>query len=166
MKHGIKKRLFEALLPLFITFLAARIVWCVAAIIGIGGISLSFFYNDWSMFSRSGALIVVCALLLALLDYTSSTKKFFDKVREILGPKYQDDEKERVRHLVLEEMKKYGLTRSEKEIAYLADKKLESFWEGFPNRMGETLKMKSVISEVSLAIIGTLIWGFGDLFGK
>ena len=57
------------------------------------------------------------------------------------------------------------LEKSEEEIAYLADQKLESYWEGFPGRFGGALKMRAVSSEISLAILGTLISGFGNLLG-
>jgi len=153
------------MLPLLFPFIAARITWWIAGFIGLGGIGLSLFYSNWYIFSRSGSLLVVFALLLALVDYTSSTKLFFDQVREALGPKYRLDELERIRQLVRDEIKEYGFTKSDEEIAYLADQKLESYWEGFPARLGGALKMRSVTSEVSIAIIGTLIWGFGDLLG-
>ena len=165
MKDTIKKRILEAMLPLIASYVAAGLAWCIAGVIGLVGIVLSLLYGNWNIFSRSGALIIVCALLLALFDYTSSTKQFFDQVRKVLGPKYRQEELERVRQLVREEMKEYGLTKSEEEIAYLADRKLESYWEGFPARFGGALKMRSVSSEVSLAILGTLISGFGDLLG-
>ena len=165
MKDTMKKRIIEAMLPLIASYVAAGLAWCIAGVIVLSGIILSFLYNDWSIFSRSGALIIVCALLLALFDYTSSTKHFFDQVRKVIGPTYRQEELERVRELVRKEMKEYGLTKSEEEIAYLADQKLESYWEGFPARFGGTLKMRSVSSEVSLAILGTLISGFGDLLG-
>lgn len=132
---------------------------------GLLGIGLSLLYENWNIFSRSGSLIIICALLLALFDFASSTKQFFDKVRDILGKEYRKKELERGRQLVREEMKKYGLTKSEEEIAYLADKKLESYWEGFPARFERVLNLRFVSSEVSLAIIGTLISSFGDLLG-
>jgi hypothetical protein len=165
MKDTMKKRILEAMLPLIASYLAVYIAWCITGIIVIVGIALSILYGNWNIFSRSGALIIVCALLLALLDYTSSTKQFFDHVREIFGPKYRQEELERVRQLMHEEMKEYGLKRSEEEIAYLADRKLESYWEGFPGRFGGALKMRAVSSEISLAILGTLISGFGNLLG-
>ena len=129
------------------------------------GIGLSIIYGNWHIFSRSGALIIVCALSLVLFDYTLSTKQFFDKVRKVLGPEYRQEELERVRQFVRDEMKEYGIAKSEEEVAYLADKKLESYWEGFPGRFGGTIKMRSVNSEVGMAILGTLISSFGDIFG-
>ena len=155
----MKKQLLEAMIPLFASRVAACITWWIAGAIGLAGIGLSIFYANWNIFSRSGSIIIVCALMLALYDYTSSTKRFFDQVRKILVPKYRHEELERVRQLVREEMKEYGITKSEEEIAYLADKKLESYWEGFPGRFGGTLKMRSVKSEVGL-------WIFDISLGK
>ena len=165
MKHEMKKRIVEAMLPIIASFLAARIAWFSAGVIGLVGIVLSFLCGNWSIFSRSGSLIIVCALLLALLDYTSSTKLFIEKVREALGSEYREQELERVRQLIREQMETHGLTKSEEEIAYLADQKLNSYWEGFPGRLGGALRMRAATSEISLAAIGTLISGFGDLLG-
>jgi hypothetical protein len=165
MKDTMKKRILEAMLPLIVPYVAVCIAWCITGIIIILGIAFSLLYGNWNIFSRSGAFIIVCALLLALLDYKSSTKQFFDNVREILGPKYRQEELERARQLMREQMKEYGLKKSEEEIAYLVDQELKSYWEGVPARIGGALKMKSVSSEISLAILGTLISGFGNLLG-
>ena len=165
MKIEDKKRVIEAMLPIAVPVVAVIAAWLIAIIIGSMGIGFSLYYGNWDIFARSGPLIVVCALFLALFDYTSSSKKFFDQLKKVLGPEYQQDEIERIRQFVREEIKKYGLTKSEDEIAYLADRKRESYWEGISIRLGGALKMRSVTSEVSLATLGTLIWGFGDLFG-
>lgn len=161
-----KLRLLEALFSLSRVLFITKIAWGVTGLIGILGFLLSVIYGDWSVFSRSGSLIVVCALLLALVDYATSTKEFINKTKEFLGPSYEEEEKGRIRQLIRDELDKYGLSKSEKEIAYLADQKREFYWDKFPERFGGSLKMKSVVSEVSIAMVGTLIWGFGDLFGK
>lgn len=165
MKQEEKKKVVEAMLPIAVPVLAGIVAWLFAIVIGSMGIGFSLYYDNWEIFARSGPLIVVCALFLALFDYTSSSKKFFEQLKKALGPEYQQDEIERIRQFVREEIKKYGLTKTEDEIAYIADQKRESYWEGVSTRLGGALKMRSVTSEVSLATLGTLIWGFGDLFG-
>jgi hypothetical protein len=165
MKQEQKKKAVKAMLSIALPVLAVIVAWLFAIVIVSMGIGFSLYYNNWDIFARSGSLIVVCALLLALFDYTSSSKKFFDQLKEAFGPEYQQDEVERIRQFVREEFKKYGLTKTDDEIAYIADRERESYWKGVITRFSGALKMRSVTSEVSLAIIGTLICGFGDLFG-
>ncbi len=86
----------KAMLPLLVPYITTRAVVWIACFIGAIGIGISLFTGDWDNFARSGPLIVVCALLLALFDYTSSTKQVSDKTRDILGMEYSEDEKKRI----------------------------------------------------------------------
>ena len=160
-----QQRVIEALLPILVPFVTVRIVWGIAGVIVLLGIALSMVYANWTIFSRSGSLLVVCALLLALFDYTSSIKQLLESFEKILPTNVRDEQLEGVRELVQKELRECGVSKSEEEISYLARQKFQSSWEELPNRLGGCFKMKSVESEVLLGIMGTLIWGFGDLFG-
>jgi hypothetical protein len=161
----VKEKLLEAMLPIIIPFLAVKVARWTAALIATVGIAVSYVTGDWSVFSRSGSLIVVCALVLAFFDYTTTTKQFFDKAREFFGDQYEEQVRSTVQKLICEELKKYGIEKSNEELGYLVERRISEIWEGVPARVGGLFKLKSLKTELALAILGTLIWGFGDLFG-
>lgn len=155
----------EAMLPLLVPVFCAKAAWWVAGLTVVIGAGSSLYTGNWEIFSRTGSLLIVYALLLALFDYTGATKDFFGSINNVLGKEFIEDEERRVKEFVREELAKYGLEKSEQEIAYIADQKREMFWEGLPSRYGEVFRMKSVTSEIGLAILGTLISAFGSLIG-
>lgn len=164
-KNPLKPMLLKAMLPILVPFLAVKVAWWTAALVAFIGIAVSYFTGDWSAFSRSGSLIVVCALALAFFDYTTATKDFFDQVREVFGDQYEKQARSNVQKLVRDELRQHGIEKSDEEMAYLAERRMSEFWEGVPMRYGGQFKLKSLKTELTLAILGTLVWGFGDLFG-
>ena len=114
-KHPLKARLLNAMLPILVPFLAVKVAWWTAALIAFVGLAVSYFTGNWSAFSRSGSLIVVCALALAFFDYTTATKQFLDEVRQVFGDQYQEQARSDVQKLVREELKQYGIEKSDEK---------------------------------------------------
>ena len=155
----------KAVLPILTPFLAVKIARWTAALIAAVGIAVSYSTGDWSVFSRSGSLIVVCALALAFFDYTTATKQFFDQARALGGDKYEEQTQSTVQELIREDLKRHGIEKSNEELAYLTERRMSDFWEFAPIRYGGHFKLRSLKTELALAILGTLVWGFGDLLG-
>ncbi len=166
MDEDKKKALIQIISPLIAAKFVTRITWLFVAIIIICGMILSYCFCDWHILSRSGGLVIVCALLLALFDYTTSVKSFFKHANDYFGPKLKDEQLKGVRKIIKQDLERHGVTKSENEIDYIASEKLEYHFPGTIERLGNSFKMQSIRSEITIAIIGTMIYSFGDLIAK
>ncbi len=112
-------------------------------IVTLIGILLSYNSGDWTWFSRSGSLLVVIGIIVAVKDINKSLaeledRKLTDYLLEKLKERRPDiDENE--------------IHDSKKEIMELTKEKIAIFYRRV---------------EVSILITGTVIWGFGDLIGS
>jgi len=106
------------------------------------GIILSICNNEWSWFSRSGSLVVICGLLSARWDFTN---KINEENLDILDP------------VIIRNMKKNG--------GIINAQRIENIKKELRTRIVEYTKPKYRAVEFIMIAIGTFIWGFGDLIG-
>jgi hypothetical protein len=105
----------------------------------IVGILISLITSNWLWFSRSGSILVVIGVLMTAYDIESSLKntKFLEFILK-----------------EMEARKKY-VTNDEKEfVTEHLESRITSVFGGFFKFL-----------EIKILIIGTLVWGFGDLVG-
>lgn len=94
-------------------------------LLSIFGVLPSIYFNDWSWFSRSGALLVCFGVYIAWLDYKGMIENDILKLRSSL------------------------------------DTQIAEIFDEF------NAKNKSYFNRIEflVVILGTLIWGYGDLLG-
>ena len=169
MDDKYKEKIITLLLPILaaaIPLLARWLAWFIMVLIALTGVILSVNYSDWSIFSRAGSLIVVLALTLALIDYSSVSKNVINEARKIGGDKASNEAIENIKNMIMNDLKNHGVVKTDGEINYMAETLSTDYWERLPMRLGGFFKMQAVKTEITIAVIGTVIWGFGDLVGS
>lgn len=107
------------------------------------GIMLSYRFNDWDWFTRSGSLIVVFGLILAKWD---------------LGNIVSDDRLEKTNQTIMKVFNDQGIPQPEAE-------RIEEVKNELRQRLVRFVKPRYSTTELFIVGAGTVIWGFGDLFG-
>lgn len=142
----------------------AVIIAIIVSIIILGiGIWLSLELDDWTIFSRSGSLLVVIALALAILDHSNWLQKVINVSSDAALPEFKEKLKQNFLNKVTERLSKHNLQKSEDEIEYIVNIEISKYIEEVPNRIGSTVKRSFQKYELIIAAIGTIVWGFGDL---
>ena len=108
------------------------------------GIIPSLILLDWSWFSRSGALLVIFGVYIVWLDYQSDVNNDLD--------------------IVLSGFNKH-LTENTKEDD-VSIKKIETEVSNKFDEVRAATKKRFQNIEFFIVAVGTLIWGYGDLFNK
>jgi len=130
-----------------------RKIYAAVLLLIIAGFSLSISLSDWQYFERSGALIIIVGILLALKDMTG---RIIIIEESVVG---------RMKHnLRMAEVKEpKGL------LSYATNEKLK---EDLTEQTKDTQEMFKLFKhrllrlEATILIVGTFIWGFGSLVGK
>lgn len=115
----------------------------IIPVIFITGIIISYYCNEWSWFSRSGSLIVICGLLIARWDFTNNIN---EENLDILNPYF-------IKHC-----KRRG-------DGTLDPQRLEDTKKELRTQLFLYTKSEYRSAELIIIAIGTFIWGFGDLIG-
>jgi hypothetical protein len=130
-----------------------RKVYVAVLLLIVAGFSLSISLADWQYFERSGSLVIIVGILLALKDMTGKITLVEESV--VGGMKHN------LRMAEVKETK--GL------LSYVANEKLK---EDITEQTKNTQEMFKLFHhrlrrlEAAILIIGTFIWGFGSLIGK
>lgn len=116
--------------------------------VGISGVIVSFINNDWEWFQRAGSLIVAIGVYVAARDIGSVDRQLKSTIA--LG----------TAELINEDKTKIlnGKDLSGEDIEAISNKVNDAVYAGL-------LKFHLKI-EATILIVGTIIWGFGDLIGK
>lgn len=130
-----------------------RKIYAAVLLLIIAGFSFSISLSDWQYFERSGALIIIVGILLALKDMTG---RIIIIEESVVG---------RMKHnLRMAEVKEpKGL------LSYATNEKLK---EDLTEQTKDTQEMFKLFKhrllrlEATILIVGTFIWGFGSLVGK
>lgn len=115
----------------------------VAFTIFFCGIIASILSTDWTWLSRSGCLIVVVGIIMAAWDIGNALNNLEDY-------KVSED----IRDLI------------EKKFSNLDETQLNENINQIKIKLIDKAKVFHRQIETTLIIIGTLVWGFGDLIGK
>ena len=154
-----KERLVELVLPI----VAILMAWLAVVVATVVGVWLSLSKENWSIFARSGSIVVAVALLLAIYDHFSWARSLSELARGVV-------KNEGVEDMFIKDIREallsHGIEKAENEIGFLAEQKSKSYYEMFPYRFSYHLKSLFQKNELLIGIYGTLIWGFGDLIGK
>ena len=126
-----------------------KFTYILTFLIIILGMTFSYFnfFNDYLWLARSGALIVVVGIIFAVLEYhnrefqTNMFKFYTDTLKDTISYHNKNIDQDTFNSLVKK-------TKAEED-------KLKSELEKY------TLKHEAI-----LLILGTLIWGFGDVLIK
>ena len=111
------------------------LVYLVTYIIVCMALYISYLFNDWQWFSRSGSLIVILGIYLTSIQIIENNRRLISRQREMRNNgNFQRD---------------------------WADGNKEQIISHDPAHDTETLIMGKC--GFNLLITGTLIWGFGDL---
>lgn len=155
------RELFGLASPTILRYVA----WLAVVVITISAVAISVRANCWLPLTRSGAAIVVVALLFALIDFTGWARR----VLEFSSPSFEGQHESAVwksiRREIIDDLRKYGVTKTEEEIAFLTERELKSYVTNFPTRFGSAAKGMHVGHEIAMAAYGTLLSGFGDVIG-
>ncbi len=151
----IPKEILEAFkVPILFKIVA----WSLTILISILGIYTSFQWNDWINFARAGAVIVVLSLALEASGYIDN---YLDKILNTVNK----ISFEVVLKQVMKNNHMYGLkgNESKEQLVQIAQKensrRLTEIGNIASNQFNKNLRR----TEFTIATIGTLIWGFGDL---
>jgi hypothetical protein len=128
----------------------------MATLTAIIGVIVSLFTCDWTWFARSGAVILAEAIYwFAFFEqrYRLSLSQFIGMVSGETEPRNNEDA------ALLKFIRERGLVGGDDPIERA--RSLREFRASVP-----LLVMQAHVLETRIAIIGTLIWGFGDLPGR
>jgi hypothetical protein len=115
--------------------LSTRKALLLSATVFVSGVWLSFDQNDWSWFARSGSMIVVIGIFLTSSQIIENSRRLRIR-RSYHEQNFNRDFAEDIKRGTLERSR--GLD--------------ENIWE-------------NGLRGFYLLVIGTLVWGFGDLTG-
>jgi hypothetical protein len=127
----------------------------IAIVFGILGLLLSLLTSDWTWFARAGSIMTAEAIwLFAFFEekfafYAREAQNLFRQVGGLAQPKNDNEVR------FLEFIRARGLMD---DVAQDPQKA----WEMFQPYLS-ALRTQAIAIEKVLAIVGTLIWGFGDL---
>ena len=147
------------------------IIFVSITILFIFGVVPSVINSDWAWFGRSGALLVIFGVYVVWLDYKSQVDKDLDTV---LG-----GFEEYLKKLTLEQNRESWISLFESQSIKYTEEQLARLLET-PTDINKTVQTVSVkFKEVSklthkrvqnveflVLVLGTLIWGYGDLINK
>jgi len=148
--------------------ISSPLLWIICSIFISGiiiyfGIQLSIKYNDWTIFSRSGSLLILVTLFIILIEHSKFFTSLIRNLDENRCIKYSSILKKIIRRKIVQTLRKYQIQKSSLEIDYLVEKEFYLFIEYFSNITRISLKEIAQRIELIIGIIGTIIWGFGDL---
>lgn len=119
--------------------------------IAIAGLAIAILTQEGHYFARSGALVSVIAIVLAATDL---------KKRLAAAPAFIEEQLVHARERWLDSTKAAGLDDAQAQAAIEhAARQLRADAQAEINRVTQRILM----IELGLLIVGTLIWGFGDL---
>ena len=147
------------------------IIFVSITILFIFGVVPSVINSDWAWFGRSGALLVIFGVYVVWLDYKSQVDKDLDTV---LG-----GFEEYLKKLTLEQNRESWISLFESQSIKYTEEQLARLLET-PTDINKTVQTVSVkFKEVSklthkrvqnveflVLVLGTLMWGYGDLINK
>ena len=155
------KHIKKVLSPFFWMIIAV-----IASIASIHhGISLSLECNDWTIFSRSGSLLVSIALVSVLIDHSKFYRSLYLNISDKNITKHSVFIDKVIRRKIKQILKEYKFQKSSNEIDYLVNIEGKLFAEYASILISKEFNKYSRRLELILAVLGTLIWGFGDLIG-
>ena len=156
------KPIMKAFLPFFLMFISVTLSVAVIH----HGISLSLEYNNWTIFSRSGSLLIVIALVSVLIDHSIFYKSIYLAISNENIAKNSVVIDKVIRRKIKQTLKKYNFQKSSNEIEYLLSRERKLFSEYAYDEISNWLSTYSRRIELILGVTGTIIWGFGDLISK
>lgn len=149
----------EEILEAFkVPFVFKVIAWSLTTLICVFGVLASFHWEDWVHFARAGAVIVVLSLALEASGYIDRYVSKLLKHVSIISSQIVLMQVKRNKHM-------YGLKgdESEEQLAQVAKKensrRLTDIGNVAENQFYKNLRKL----EFTIATIGTIVWGFGDL---
>lgn len=116
-----------------------------------GGIYISMTGESWVPFQRSGSLLVILAAALYGADYKRSLKEGIDKISAEFAALLQKHDRQALR---AQRLYSTDLARDMRRI--------RSEWDGVDIEK-ETRAART--HELLILMLGTIVWGFGDLVG-
>jgi len=122
-------------------------------IIAVTGFTLGYIF-DGVYFSRSGSLIVVVGVIFGLLDLPSRLADIDSWVKKQASIHKQE---------ILNKNKTDGVSEQQSEQAY--DDVIDEMTTVIKSK-AKKRRQKIVRIEGAILVVGTLIWGFGDLINK
>ncbi|CAK3652177.1 hypothetical protein CWO27_08170 [Vibrio sp. 10N.286.51.C3] len=134
------------------------IAWSFTILICALGVYASFHWGDWIHFARAGAVIVVLSLALEASGYID---KYLDKILNMINDIFP----EIVLKQVMKNKHMYGLkgNESKDQLVQIARKENSRRLTDIGNIASNQFYKNLRRTEFTIATIGTLIWGFGDL---
>lgn len=121
-----------------------------SVIVALIGIFVSIFLDEWMCFGRSGSVITVIAIYFASCEFRKKIEKAPSLANEIF-----DENKEQYLEIFQHEI---SAENKEKILNLVKTQAIQEIEQISKDTYDKFLKVETVIF-----IVGTLIWGFGDL---
>jgi hypothetical protein len=147
------------------------IIFVSITILFVFGVVPSIINSDWTWFGRSGALLVIFGVYVVWLDYKGEMDKNLDIVlkgfKEYLKKLTPEEERKNLN----DQLKSLNIKYMEEELKKLLktphdrDKTFDIISEKFKEVSKLTHKRVQNV-EFLVLVLGTLIWGYGDLINK
>jgi hypothetical protein len=118
------------------------------------GVALSISLKDWQYFERSGSLIVILGIIVAWKDIAGDLEVYFNAYIKMLAKNIQERESNPTRGLLYS-----GGKNSEEK------NQLESY-KAKLQELDRLMRLRLKALEVCILILGTFVWGYGDLIGN
>ena len=129
-------------------------IYLATILLSVMGVALSISLKDWQCFARSGSLIVILGIIVAWKDITGNLQAYINAIIDVLAKKIQEIENGSTRGLLYS-----GRKNSE-------DKSRLKSYNDKLQELDRLMKLRLKTLEVFILILGTLVWGYGDLIGN
>ncbi|GAB3366942.1 hypothetical protein GCM10027431_09730 [Lysobacter rhizosphaerae] len=118
------------------------------------GIACSIWFRNWEHFARSGSLVTVVAIAFASLDLRERIRK---------ANSFVDEQLQIARGGLIKKGRHQGLDQIDVDLAV---KRFESEMREEVRDAASKASKRILLVEVTLFVVGTLIWGYGDIAAK
>ena len=130
-------------------------------IFAIAGIMPSVLTGEWTWFARSGALLTAYGVILAYLDLSGAMREIFSEIQPAIEESFKNILEETFEELSEE----YSEKKSVPEIHSIFEEAKDEVGESL-STLGDKLVSNIRFYEILLIIVGTVIWGYGDLLSN
>ncbi len=137
-------------------------VQLIAVMVVIIGIIISYTTSNWFWLARCGSLLVIIAVLFAATDVSTIARLVSKQSIEALGKEFADNV---IKPQVLRNERKYNITgkESDEEIDKIVHEVIRDRRKQEQPKMENHLRQQMLKTELSIAALGTFLWGFADL---
>lgn len=130
-------------------------IYLATILLSVMGVALSISLKDWQCFARSGSLIVILGIIVAWNDIAGNLEAYLNANIDTLAKEIQEIENSSTNRGLL-----YSGGKNSEDKSRLKSYKVKL------QELDRLMKLRLKALEAFILILGTFVWGYGDLIGN